>query len=710
MTSTRFGDFVPAGNQWGVTVPYGTGIYAPSVNNATNATNPAYLPGGAYGLNCPATGGCTNSQAFPVPPELAALLTSRPVVTTTTATGTTTTNSNSNWNLNYNLTYMPKRGLTNTQETYEILAGLRGKLGISDWTYDFFATRGDTTVNTSYEGFIDAASYQALVALPNYGQGQDFNNGRLGVLAHCTSGLNPFIAGPKSQDCLDIIDSNAKLSSQLEQTQAELDVQGGLFDLPAGNVRGAFGVDYRKDDYQYLPDHGMQTTNILSVVSGQFDTTETRGAITVKEVYGEVLAPILKDLPFAKSLELNGGYRFSDYDINAGSDSTWKLTANWSINDFVKFRGGRQIANRAPNIAELYSPAVFEVVTWTDHDPCSNLTRAAYGNVAANPNRAKVNTLCSQLPGVDGKPNGYTGFNANYIGQNVTYFPAGRDLTQGNINLASEKAKTWTAGVVLRSPFESDALKDINLAVDWYSINVEGAISTATTSYVYQECFNAFGTNPTYDPNNTFCQRILRDGLNGNWLATQAQFVNLSSVKTSGIDTTFDYRIRTPFFGDRTGALSVNINASWLMSYDVQVASSLPSFSYKDSIGSQYGAQYKYKTITNIGYAVAGASVNLSWRHLPQIRHNSLVTNPLSTTSPTSSYELFGLTGRWSVNDTWTLRGGVDNLFDRQPVLVGANWVPTAAGSGVTSATGTTDVSNYDIIGRRYYLGFNAKF
>ncbi len=36
--------------------------------------------------------------------------------------------------------------------------------------------------------------------------------------------------------------------------------------------------------------------------------------------------------------------------------------------------------------------------------------------------------------------------------------------------------------------------------------------------------------------------------------------------------------------------------------------------------------------------------------------------------------------------------------------------MPTATGSGVTSAMGTTDASNYDIIGRRYYLGFNAKF
>ncbi len=698
-TATRFGDYVPAGNQWGVTIPYGDGLYAPSLNG-DGSTNAAYLAGGAYGLNCPAMGGCTNSQAFPVPPELAQLLDSR----------TTGAGKNENWTLNYNLLYMPRRGLKNTQETYELLAGLRGSLGIKDWTYDFFMTRGDTTVATEYLGFVDAASYQALINLPNYGRGQDFNNGRLGVLAHCTSGLNPFVNTGVSQDCVNIIDSDAKLTSQLEQQQYELDVQGGLFDVPAGNVRFAAGLDYRKDDYQYLPDHGMKTTNIVSVVSGQFDTTETRGSIAVKEIYGELLAPVLKDVPFAKTLELNAGYRYSDYDINAGSDSTWKLTANWDVNDFVKFRGGRQIANRAPNIAELYSPAVFEIATWTDHDPCSNLTRATYGNVASNPDRAKVNALCSQLPGVDGKPNGYTGFTPGYVGQNAVYFPLGRDLTQGNVDLDSEKAKTWTAGVVLRSPFESDALKDLMLSVDWYSIKVEGAISTATTSYVYQECFNAFGTNPTYDPNNSFCQRIIRDGLNGNWLATQAQFVNLSSVNTSGIDSTFDYRIRTPFFGGRTGAVSLNINASWLLSYDVQVASSLPSFSYKDSIGSQYGAQFKYKTITNLGYSVGAASVNLSWRHLPKVRHFSRVTNPLSTTSSTSSYELFGLTGRWSVNDTWSLRAGVDNLFDRQPLLVGANWVPTASGSGVTSAVGTTDTSNYDIIGRRYYVGFQAKF
>jgi iron complex outermembrane receptor protein len=696
-TATRFGDYVPAGNQWGVTIPYGNEIYEPSLN-PDGTTKAAYVSGGAYGLNCPAMGGCTKSQAFPVPPELATILDSR-------------TNPNANWTLNYNLTYLPKRGLQNTQETYEILAGLRGKLGVSDWTYDFFMSRGNTTLATSYENFVDHLSYQTLISLPNYGRGQDFNNGRLGILAHCTSGLNPFLNTPVSQDCIDIIDANAKLTSQLEQTQGEFNVQGGLFDLPAGNVRFAAGLGYRKNNYEYLPDQGMQTTNIVSVIAGQFDTTETRGEITVKEVYGEILVPALRDAPFAKKLELNAGIRYSDYDINAGADTTWKLTTNWDVNDFVKVRGGRQIANRAPNVSELYSPAVFEIVTWTDHDPCSNLTRATYGNVATNPDRDKVNALCSQLPGVDGKPNGYTGFGPNYVGQNAVYFPLGRDLTQGNVDLGSEEAKTWTAGIVLRSPFEADALRDAMLSVDWYSIDVEGAISTATTSYVYQECFNAFGTNPNYDPNNPFCQRIVRDGLNGNWLATQAQFLNLSRVSTSGIDSTFDYRIGLPFPGGRTSTLSVNINASWLLSYDVQVAANLPSFSYKDSIGStQYGALFKYKTLTNIGYSVGPVSFNLAWRHLPRVRHFSRVTNPASTTSDTSSYELFNLSGRWAISDTWTVRGGVDNLFDRRPVLVGANWVPTPAGTGVTSAAGTTDLSNYDIIGRRFFLSFNARF
>jgi iron complex outermembrane recepter protein len=693
-TRTATGDWTPAGSQWGATVPFGTGVYAPSLNG-TN-TRPEYQTGGIYGLNCPATGGCTNSQAFPVAPELETLLNSR---------GTT---ANSPWTLNQNTTFMPQRTLATTAQTYELLAGVRGTLGIKDWTYDFFASRGNASQFTSYDGFINALAYQTLLNLPNYGRGADYNNGRLGVLAHCTSGINPFLNTPVSQDCIDILDSNAKLSQQLGQQQAEFNVQGSITEVPAGDLRFAAGLAYRKNTYDYLPDQGMQTTNINSVVLGQFDTTETHGEIGVKEIYAEVLAPIVRDVFLVKNLELNGGYRYSDYDTDTGGVSTWKLTANWDVNDYVKVRGGRQVANRAPNIAELFQPAVFEVVTWTDHDPCSNLTRATFGNNVSNPNRAQVQTLCNQVIRLQGPST--INVDSSFVGNQPFYFNAGRDLTQGNLNLKSEEAKTWTAGLVLRSPFDSTYLNRATLAIDWYSINVEGAIATASTPYVYQECFNAFGTNATYDVSNPFCQRIIRDPNNGFWVATKAQYLNLSSRETSGVDATFDYRVDTPFFAGQTGTVNLSVNANWLLAYKVQVADTLPAFDYKNSIGSNNGAQYRWKAQTNLGYSVGPASVNLSWRYLPEVRNAAVVTSPTNTTHSTSPYHLFNLSGRWAVSDTLSVRAGVDNLFDRQPVRVGANYVPSSSGSGYTEAIGTTDVSNYDVSGRRFYVGVNAKF
>ncbi|MET0290798.1 MAG: TonB-dependent receptor [Steroidobacteraceae bacterium] len=661
VTQTSNGQWVPAGNQWGVTIP--------------------------------------RDAAHPIPGELATILDSRGAPGSAAQLAP--------WTLNWNLTFMPQNQLTTTAHTYELLAGVRGKLGIKDWTYDIFASRGNTTSNTEYDGFVDADAYQTLINLPNYGAGAVFNNGRLGLLGSCTSGINPFVTTAVSQDCIDILDSNAKLYQGLEQMQAELNIQGSLFDVPAGELRFAFGSSYRKDDYKYLPDQGMNTTTITSVVLGQFDTTETRGSIAVKEVYAEVLAPVVKDLPFVKSLELNAGYRFSDYDTNAGSVNTWKFTANWDVNDYVKVRGGRQVANRAPNIAELYQPPVFEIVTWTDSDPCAQHTRAPFGNVATNPDRLKVQALCSALSGGAAVGNAFNG-------NNTTYFPLGRDLTQGNRNLESEEAKTWTVGAVFRSPFESDYLNRATLSIDWYKIDIDGAIATASTPYVYQVCFNAFGTNPTYDASNPFCQRINRDRSGtasaGNWISVNASFLNLSKVSTEGIDAVFDYRIDTPFLFGSTGTLNFNVTANWLLGYDVQVAPDLAPNSYKDSISSIYGAQYKHKIASTLGYSVGPATVNLGWRYLPKVRNAALVTAPTNTTSPTSAYHLFNLNGRFALNETVSIRGGVDNLFDRTPPTVGANYVPSAAGTGYSQGIGTTDASNYDVAGRRYYIGVTAKF
>lgn len=90
---------------WGAPVPHGQGIYhgvpggAPDSLEADGSTNPYYLPGGRYGLNCPATGGCPKSMVFPTPPPLEAILDSR-------------TDPEADWFLGDTTTYVGKRRRT----------------------------------------------------------------------------------------------------------------------------------------------------------------------------------------------------------------------------------------------------------------------------------------------------------------------------------------------------------------------------------------------------------------------------------------------------------------------------------------------------------------------------------------------------------------------------------------------------------------------
>ena len=117
------------------TIPHGTGIYAPSLAANGTTTLAAYLPGGAFGLNCPPTGGCTNSQAYPVPPELATLLDSR-------------ANPNATFQLQRYLNFMPSRATNNQTTVYQLQTGVEGSFPNRDWTWEAYVSHGRTTVDS----------------------------------------------------------------------------------------------------------------------------------------------------------------------------------------------------------------------------------------------------------------------------------------------------------------------------------------------------------------------------------------------------------------------------------------------------------------------------------------------------------------------------------------------------------------------------------
>ena len=629
--------------------------------------------------------------AHPVTPELAALLNSRP-------------DPNASWQLDRVLDYIGPRRSRNDSNVFQVMAGLQGNLGLGDWTWEAYGSHGETRI-TNYlnGGFVSVERYRKLIAAPNYGKGYTVGDptGILGYKITCTSGLPVFNNFEVSQDCIDAMASRMKNITNLKQNIAEVNLQGGIVDLPGGQLRAAAGVSYRKNTFAFDPDVLNDTESVLDGPVGLFASNDTNGMTEVKEIYGELLVPILKDLPAIKSLSLELGARYSDYNT-AGGVNTFKALANWGVNRYVNFRGGIQVATRAANVAELYTGPTVTVASFPNSDPCANTTLAPWGNVASNPNRAKVQTLCSQLNGTgtsvfDANPNGF-------IGGNGGYFPLELENRRGSTALQSETAHTLTVGTVLSSPFEGAAVSNMNAAIDYYRIRIADAISALPGTTVYENCFNVNGSsNPTYDVNNAYCKLIKRDGVTGGRVSTDAPYSNLGAIHTSGVDLQFNWRSDLSDLGMKSvpGALTLNLSLNYLFNYDTQ---SVPGsvFVENEATLAQNG-QFRYIADTNLGYSLGGWTFGLEWRHLPSVANAAKATTPTTTIQGTDSYDLFNLSANWSLSRMVTLRLGVDNLLDKEGLIVGAN-------PGVNNARGSTAAGYYDILGRRYYAGVKLDF
>jgi iron complex outermembrane receptor protein len=72
-----------------------------------------------------------------------------------------------------------------------------------------------------------------------------------------------------------------------------------------------------------------------------------------------------------------------------------------------------------------------------------------------------------------------------------------------------------------------------------------------------------------------------------------------------------------------------------------------------------------------------------------------------------SHYDVLDLTGNWEISQTYQMRFGVENVLDTDPEITNTN---TAPGTAFSSGQGTTIPGYYDVLGRRYFVGFKARF
>jgi iron complex outermembrane receptor protein len=200
-----------------------------------------------------------------------------------------------------------------------------------------------------------------------------------------------------------------------------------------------------------------------------------------------------------------------------------------------------------------------------------------------------------------------------------------------------------------------------------------------------------------------YCKLIKRYGVTGGRVSTEAPYSNLGAIHTSGLDLQFGWRSELGDLGLKSvpGAINLNIAVNYLFSYKTQ---SVPGSVFVENEGTLAQAgQYQYIADTNLGYQLGGWNFGLEWRHLPSVANAAKATTPTTTIQGTDAYDLLNLSANWSINRTITLRAGVDNLFDKDPPIVGYN-------PNVTNARGATFPGFYDILGRRYYVGAKAEF
>jgi iron complex outermembrane receptor protein len=700
-------------------------VLAAVAANPNNFRNPNFIPTGSANAH------------FPVPAELAIMLNSR---------ADPTGFWQPNWNPDFSL---PPRSTINTNEVWQLEAGIDFDVGFRDWTGELYYSHGESATYNNAGGNLSLARYRNVINYPDYGRNATGTGNMfyaVGTSAAdativpairptfgagdftCESGFYDTIFGgdkPLSQDCFNAVNATLQTRASNQQDIIELNFQGSVMELPAGELRAAVGYQKRDNESQFVPDILQSQDSFMDQVVGVYPTGYLDASTSVNDYYAEALVPLVSDLPFVQYLELELGVRYSDYS-ETDAETTWKALGNWQVNDWIRLRGGFNRATRAPNLGELFLNQQ-EVFTGGGSfgDPCSPRANAPYGAggttyatdpilsgtetapaLAAGQTQAGADStflICQALmggPGSFGAQQYY--FNGNDVTQQTGGGGFAWVLQKGNRNLQSETADSWTFGAVISSPWDNKWLRGMTLTMDFYNVEIEDAIMLNS---VTQSAYNCFGTRVVTNAaeaaeqaRTSACELVPRDARNGQALNSLISYTNQATIETAGLD------IGVNWFGDLNdlvglpGSLGLGMNATILDKYETK--NSPAPFDvvteWKGSLGPNLsgtnGGAYDYRLFGNLSYSLNDWSVSLRWRHLPEVWSagyaswnavadnnarvaaggDGLILNYTPTTEvQTDSYNIFDLAFNWNINQTLALRGGVTNLFDEEPPTSG---------------------------------------
>ena len=381
---------------------------------------------------------------------------------------------------------------------------------------------------------------------------------------------------------------------------------------------------------------------------GGGSTAPIDAALSSTEVYAEA------SFPLAASLDLNLAARYSDYS-NFDSEFTYKIGGDWRVTDGFRLRSTFSTSVRTPNIRELYTTEEINFTTFVD--PCEQWEASSDTNLMTN---------CAADVGA--------GFTQSELFVEVDY--------PGNQNLNPEKADTFTLGAV----FEPGIVDGLVLTVDYYQIDIDDSIRNVAPSAALEQCY--FSVNKTHPT----CNDIFRDS--GEVVFLIVPLVNAATEKMRGLDL----GVRYGFQAFNSG-FTLNWDTAYLDQFDIDFVGARSTIEWAGTISNGEGGNGSYtKWRSNLSLGVDREKWGASYR-ISYIGDADSQFQRIGATAPrVGSVMYHNLEGSLRLTEKFVLRGGINNLFDKDPPYY------------TDAIDQNTDPFTYDLLGRRFFMKASYKF
>ncbi len=567
---------------------------------------------------------------------------------------------------------------------YRIAAGATGDI-IPGFTYDAYGQYYYTTLFNSNTNYLNYANIgQALLAT---------GTAAAPACTVTTGGCVPwnvFTQGGVNAAQLAYLASPGTGYGSDSETITHIDITGLLGQygitspLAHEGVAVNLGGEHRGDTYDFNPD-SVEASGDLSGFSGAVNAIHA--ALTVNEGFIEVRAPLVQDRPFVKDLDLDVGFRYSDYST-AGATRTWKMEVQWAPLPDFRLRYSYDRAVRAPNLFELFSPQSYGQTTVVGTDPCAGPVPTA--SLAA----------CERT--------GVTA--AQYAAGTIPQCTAAQcgQVIGGNPRLHPEEADTYSIGITLTPTM----LPNFTGSIDYWHIAQFGLIGPVPANVLFTGCLN---NGSAFD-----CSQIVRNPVTGALTgATVAgggyvlqTDINAGSGLTSGIDVQANYRQSLGFLGTLTALL----NGSYL---EHSITTPYPGSLSYDCAGlfgpscNTDSVNPRWRSTLRLNWETPWMKLLISanWRFIGATTLDNNSNNPVLNGATFGAYDFvnaripsmsyFDFSAIWPVWRDVQIRAGINNAFDKDPPIVSSELTLTGA---------SNTYPTYDMLGREFFVAFTAKF